>query len=78
MQDATFCYWRRADDATWTKIESGLADDGAADLLSLLVDAPAAYQAWAEDYYEVEIDEQVVAALFEHAPLSDAPLFPGS
>lgn len=72
MQHATFCYWRRAGDASWTKVASVLADDGADDMLALLVSGPSGYKEWAEDYYEVPVSLEAVAALFSHQPLSDS------
>ncbi|MDM5180365.1 hypothetical protein PO883_24595, partial [Massilia sp. DJPM01] len=72
MQDATFCYWRKADDSAWNKVHGTFQDDGSADLLSLLVGGPSGYQAWAESYYEIPVDHQAVSTVFGHAPLSDA------
>lgn len=72
MQDATFCYWRKADDADWSKVEGGPEEDGAGDMLSLLVSGPTAYKAWAEGYFEVPVDLDAVSAVFAHVPLNDA------
>jgi len=71
MQNATFCFWRKADDASWTKVQGSLLEDGSGDLLSLLVAGPSAYAAWAEGYFEIPIDHQAVSAVFDHAPLTD-------
>ena len=72
MQDATFCYWRGADEASWHKVQGGREDDGAGDMLSLLVAGPSAYKAWAEAYFEVPVDLDTVSAVFGHVPLGDA------
>jgi hypothetical protein len=72
LQDATFCYWRKADDSTWHKVQGSVPDDGSANMLSLLVAGPSGYKAWAESYFEVSVDHQAISALFDHFPLSDA------
>lgn len=72
MQHATFCYWRRVNDSTWKKVSSALTDDGSDDMLALLVTGPSGYRKWAEDYYEVPISLEAVAALFSHEPLNDS------
>lgn len=73
MQYATFCYWRKASDLFWNKVDSTLTEDGSDDMLALLVSGPTAYRMWAEDYYEVPVSLEAVVALFSHQPL-DAPL----
>lgn len=72
MQHATFCYWRRASDLSWSMVNSALTEDGSDDLLELLVSGPSGYRDWAEEYYEVSVSLQAVAALFSHQPLSDS------
>ena len=72
MQNATFCYWRRASDDRWTKVGGGPAEDGSADLLSLLVLGPDGYRQWAEEYFETPVDAGAVASIFAHAPLTEA------
>lgn len=71
MQDATFCFWRKAEDLGWSKVPGSSVDDGADDMLALLVAGPSGYKAWAESYYEIPVDLQAVSAVFDHAPLSD-------
>jgi hypothetical protein len=61
MEMTTFCLWRRNHDPAWQTGPITYPDvpyaDGAGDLLHLLVDRrPAAYQAWAQDYYERPVD----------------------
>ena len=75
LQDATFCFWRKADETTWNKVQSSLSDDGAADMLALLVTGPSGYVAWAESYFEVAVDHQAVRAVFDHVPLSESIIF---
>ena len=75
MESATFCYWRAADDAAWSKVGSdgdgAEADDGSQAMLSLLVEPASEYCQFAEDYYEEEISVQVVQALYELTPLTE-------
>ena len=72
MQNATFCYWRKADDSTWHKVQGSLPDDGSVEMLSHLVAGPSGYKEWAEAYYELPVDLQGVSAVFDHVPLSAA------
>lgn len=72
IQYATFCYWRKVSDLSWHKVDSTLTDDGSDDMLALLVSEPAAYKAWAEDYYEIPVSLEAVVALFSHRPLNDS------
>jgi hypothetical protein len=85
MEDTTFCIWRRNQDPAWhtgfiAYPESPYAD-GAGELLHLLVDPrPAAYQAWAEDYYQHPVDLAAVARVYDLQPLTPrlvAALNPG-
>jgi hypothetical protein len=70
IHDATFCFWKKAGEATWNKVKSKLSDDGSADMLALLLTGPSGYKAWAESYYEIAVDYQAVLAVFDHVPLS--------
>jgi hypothetical protein len=75
MKDITFAIWRRNHDPAW---QTGLIRypdspyaDGAGELLHLLVDPrPAAYQAWAEDYYQRPVDLAAVARVYDLQPLT--------
>jgi hypothetical protein len=72
MQHATFCFWRRTNDSSWTKVGSALADDGSDAMLALLVSGPTGYKEWAEGYYEVLVSLDAVAAVFSHQSLNDS------
>jgi hypothetical protein len=72
MESATFCYWRKVEDAAWHKVRSFMPGDGAAEMLDQIVAGPAGYKDWAESYFEVAVDLQSVCAVFDHAPLSKA------
>jgi len=72
MQHATFCYWRRSNDPSWSKVSGFLAEDGSEDMLALLVSGPSGYKDWAEGYFEVPVALDAVSAVFAHQPLNDS------
>ena len=72
MQHATFCYWRKATDPSWSKVSGALEDDGSEEMLALLVTGPSSYKEWAEGYFEVSVDLDAVSAVFSHQPLKDS------
>ena len=72
MQHATFCYWRKSADPSWSKVSSALTEDGSEDMLALLVAGPTGYKEWAEDYFEVPVALDAVVALFSHQSLDDS------
>ncbi len=74
MQHATFCYWREVGDSSWSKVSGGPEDNGADDMLALLVSGPSGYKEWAEEYFEVPVALDAVAALFAHHPLDDSTI----
>ena len=76
MNDVTFCIWRTKEDGFWKRGDIAFADtkdpDGSADLLALLGGNPTSYQAWAEEYYEQEIDLSAVEHIYNHKPLTNS------
>lgn len=72
MQHATFCYWRKVDAASWTKVLGGPDGDGSDEMLAQLVSGPSGYKGWAEEYFEVPVALDAVTALYAHEPLSDS------
>jgi hypothetical protein len=72
MQHATFCYWRKTSDNSWSKVSGGPDDDGADEMLALLVSGPSGYKEWAEEHFEVPVALHAVTSLFAHQPLSDS------
>ena len=72
MQDATFCYWRAANAAHWSKAAGAAGDDGSDELLALLTSGPSGYKAWADGYYEMEVPLEAVTQIYAHQPLTDA------
>ncbi|MGC9669529.1 hypothetical protein ACNTMW_23625 [Planosporangium sp. 12N6] len=74
--EATVCLWRRSGDDRWHAGEIDFPDgddpDGANRLFEVLVDgAPAAYQRFAEDYYETAVDRDAVREIFALNLLTD-------
>ncbi|QDU73240.1 hypothetical protein Pan97_02070 [Bremerella volcania] len=73
-ENVTFCLWRAADGSHWEhadfKLPKGKDPDGSAYLLSHLDGNPETYCQFAEEYYEVEVDPEIVAAIYEHQPLT--------
>lgn len=75
VDDVTFCIWRRYTDRTWqvgpVQFPADHPDaDGSEDLLSPLDGLPETYRAWAEDYYEQDVDSSAVEHIYMHKPLN--------
>ncbi|PBC66095.1 hypothetical protein BX265_8583 [Streptomyces sp. TLI_235] len=67
---ATVCLWRQPDDAAW---RAAAAPAGGEELFELLAEGtPEAYRAWAEEYFETEVDLAAVRHVFAHRPLTQA------
>ncbi|MGJ4943327.1 hypothetical protein ACQR1W_22305 [Bradyrhizobium sp. HKCCYLS1011] len=71
----TFCMWRLSDEPAWSsaKIELPEAEDsdGSAHLLEILDCLPKTYWRWATEYYETEVSQQAVIAVYEHRTLTE-------
>lgn len=72
---ATVCLWRQAEDDGWhvgdIALPSGDDPDGANWLFEMLVDySPEAYERFAEDYFESQVDSSAVRAVFALEPLT--------
>lgn len=75
MENATFCYWRKTSDSGWSKVRGVFtADDGAEEMLALLVAGPEGYKEWAEEYFEVPVALEPIQAVFAHEPLTKSTL----
>jgi len=74
MEDVTFCLWRGYQEPAWQRGSvSYPADhdpDGSEDLLGPLDARPETYQEWAEAYYEVPVDLDVVEHVYRFLPLN--------
>lgn len=73
--DVTFCLWRRYTDTSWQmgniRYPAGNDPDGSEELLSILDGKPSTYRAFAEEYYEQDIDTAVIEHIYQHKPLTD-------
>ncbi|MET3423851.1 hypothetical protein BJ973_003063 [Actinoplanes tereljensis] len=73
---ATVCVWRETGDDRWHTGEiaypPGDDPDGAGHLFAVLLDeTPASYRSFAENYYELPVDPDVVNSVFAMTPLTD-------
>ena len=85
MEDTTFCIWRSEGDSNWShgQIEFPKNDedpDGSQWMLSPLEGNPETYQSFVKEYYELDVDLDIISSIFAHEPLSQELLlrFPTS
>lgn len=76
MLEATVCLWRQVHDSQWhtggMEFPAGDDPDGSGWMFELLVnDSPAAYQQFAEEYYEVPVDLAAVDHIYAMRPLTE-------
>jgi hypothetical protein len=85
ISNATFCFWRLMTDENWKmgNIEYPRVNidnvvhprnqdpDGSLALLYMLDGNPATYTTWARNYYECDINLEVVKSIYRHEMLSD-------
>ena len=70
--DVTFCLWRATSDPEWHRAEVATYSpgcDGSEWLLDLYDGRPESYVAFAANYFEVELRQDDVAAIYAHRPL---------
>jgi hypothetical protein len=74
IPSTTFAVWRLAVDAKWhigsVKFPNDHDDDGSQVLLGRLVVPSDEFTDWLTENYEADVDAAVVAAVFEHQPLT--------
>jgi hypothetical protein len=74
----TFVVWRRTSDPEWHTDEIKFPDhyygDGSQDLLAQLVVSASDYAEWLEENYELEVNADIVASVFNNHPLTGAQL----
>lgn len=72
--NSTFCIWRLKSAEGWTcgqlKFPPGADPDGSAELLEILEGLPSQYVRFASEYYERELEEKDVAAVYAHTKLT--------
>ncbi|MET8982360.1 hypothetical protein ABZX85_42965 [Streptomyces sp. NPDC004539] len=78
MPVVTACLWRRTGDEGWSTGEIDFPEsfngdpDGSRSLFALLTDRSAeAFQEWAEDYYETEVDLDAIRHVLASRPLTE-------
>jgi len=75
MEAVTFCVWRRYSDTAWQRgpvtLPAGDDPDGSDWLLAIFDGDPETYQAFARDYYEVELPLEAIESVYRLAPLTD-------
>ena len=73
-ENVTFCCWRRIEDTEWTADGVYLTEDGHDDgsywMLAPFDGNPASYVAFANEYFEFQLDAGRVAAVYDHAPMT--------
>ena len=69
MDQTTFCIWNEEEQNQWVSSQQ-LADEAYA-LLQVLVGGAAYYHAWAQEYYEIELDLEPVQHVFTMKPLDE-------
>lgn len=74
----TFVIWRLATDKAWqigpVKFPDHYYGDGSEDLLGMVVMSAAEFAEWLAENYEAEVDPKIVAAVFDHQPLTKSML----
>lgn len=74
----TFVVWRLTSDRTWhtgdIQFPDGADPDGSHDLLSRIVMTPQQFAERLAENYEVEVDANIVADVFENLPLTEVRL----
>lgn len=69
--NTTFCMWCMDDTNIWTQNEIENNDGGKGFLLRYIRNTPEEWSDWAEDYYEVEIAQEVVQKVYNEENLAE-------
>lgn len=66
--NAATCYlWRAESESSWSVAPKAIKE---IPFLAFLAGRGEYYRAWAEDYYEVELDQEPTDKVFDHTPLT--------
>ena len=72
--ETSFAYYHAANAPSWTRVNDltnySAIDAGDPQLLEHLVGRPSSYAAFAADYYERDVDERIVAQIFDFQPIT--------
>jgi hypothetical protein len=75
MENISFCIWRLNTAVSWAKGDFEYANDedpdGSEYLLEIFDVNPATYQAFAQEYYEVDLAITAIEAIYRHTPLTN-------
>ena len=75
MEDVTFCIWRRHVDTEWhcgvIDFPPGDDPDGSESMLAIFDADPATYQAFASEYFEVNVPLTAIEHVYDHRQLTD-------
>ena len=75
IPDTSFCIWRKYSESSWQRgriaYPEGNDPDGSEDLLAILDGVPSTYQAFAQDYYEQEINLSAVEHIYANKTLTE-------
>lgn len=79
MEDTTFCIWRLAGDAVWSRGDIAFPDseqcpDGSEWMLSCYDGQPETYQEYARNYFELDVPLETIARIYAREPLTPALL----
>lgn len=78
-EEISFCIWKKYSDMSWQVGEIIFPDtndpDGSEQLLSLVFTNPTQYQKWAEEYYETNIEIELITHIFLNEPLTEDIVF---
>ena len=78
LPSTTFVVWRKGTDQEWQTAKVKYPDehdsDGSHDLLSRIVMSADEFAEWLAEYFEVEVDSDIVEHVFAHEPLANEQL----
>ncbi|WP_434749855.1 hypothetical protein [Paenibacillus amylolyticus] len=69
MDQTSFCIWNEEEQNKWASTQQ-LSDESYA-LLQVLVGGAEYYHAWAQEYYEIELDLKLIQHVFAMKPLNE-------
>jgi hypothetical protein len=78
-EETTFCIWKKYSDISWQVGEVIFPHtndpDGSKQLLSMVFTDPKQYQRWAEEYYETNVEIELITHIFLHKLLTQDIIF---
>ena len=75
VSEQHFCIWQIGNDEEWRigefKLPNDDYKDGSKDLLKLLDGNPLTFRKWAEEYYEIELKQELIEDVFKGKEITD-------